>query len=142
MEQKASLNVEMPGVDFTDLARQTISAKLTEALTQYDDIAQSIIVAALESKVGSNGVKSRYPSDNKTPYIEWLTHDLIQKAVKTALQERVEALRPALNTAIEKQLKRSTNRIAKALTETFIARATKGYGVNVKVEAAMNYKDD
>ena len=80
MGDKASLNIEMPGVDFAGLAREAIAAKLTNALVGADDAIVKIVASAMERKVDGRGNVSGYNYENKTPYVEWLAEDLIRSA--------------------------------------------------------------
>lgn len=139
--QKASLNIEMPGVDFAGMAREAIAGKLTEALVGSDAAIQGIVAAALTSKVDSRGQTSQYPSDNKIPFVEWLAHDLIRKAALQAVQSKVETLRPAIAKQIEAQLSKNAKSIAVALTDSFIKQATQGHGVTMNLTAEMRSRD-
>ena len=138
---KSSLNIEMPGVDFAGMAREAIAAKLTEALLGADKAIISVVVAAMEQKVEGNGQPARYNDSRSPSYVEWLAQDLIRAATKSALADRVERLRPAIEAQIEKQLAKNTKSIAASLTEAFIKQATAGYGVNVNLTAEMRTRD-
>lgn len=138
---KASMNIEMPGVDFAGMARDAIAAKLTEALIGADDAITRVVVAAMEQKVEGNGQPSRYSDSRNPSYVEWLAQDLIRSATKKALGDRVEALRPALEKQIEKQLSKNVKSIAGSLTDAFIKQAAAGYGVNINMTAEMRVRD-
>lgn len=60
MTQKASLNIEMPGVDFAGMAREAIAAKLTESMIGSDDAIMKIVAAALTTKVNERGDADYY----------------------------------------------------------------------------------
>lgn len=138
---KASLNIEMPGVDFAGMAREAIAAKLTESLIGADDAIIKIVAAAMTQKVNEHGNVGNYSSENKIPYAEWIAQDLIRKSVKQVLADRVEKLRPVLEAQIETQLKKNTKSIAASLTNKFIEQATNGYGVVINMTAEMRVKD-
>lgn len=138
---KASLNIEMPGVDFGAMAREAIAAKLTESLIGADAAIQGIIADALTRKVDGRGQVSQYSSDNKIPYVEWLAQDLIRKAALDAVQAKVELLRPALAKQIESQLSKNVKSIATTLTDTFIKRAQEGHGVTMNLTAQITVRD-
>lgn len=139
--QKASLNIEMPGVDFAGMARDAIAAKLTESLIGADDAIIKIVVHAMTQKVSDRGIVSNYSHENKTSFVEWLAGDLIREATKTILQDRVAKLRPALEAQVEKQLAKNVKSIATSLTEAFIKQASNGYGVQINMTAQMLVKD-
>lgn len=138
MTSKASLNIEMPGVDFEGMAREAIAAKLTEAMIGADDQIIKIVAAAIATKVNERGAVDQYSYNNKTPYVEWLAQDLIRTATKDVLQKRVDALRPALESQVEKAISKNTKSIAASLTDAFIRQAANGYGVTINLTAEMN----
>lgn len=138
---KASLNIEMPGVDFAGMAREAIAAKITEAMVGAEAQIATIVAAAMAQKVDGRGMVHQYPSENKTSYIEWLAADLIRAATKEVLAKRVEALRPSLEKQIERELAKNTKSIAASLTQAFIRNAQNGYGVNITMTAEMRVKD-
>lgn len=141
MTNKASLNIEMPGVDFAGMAREAIAAKLTEALVGADDAIVKIVASALTTKVNERGNVDNYSYNNKTPFAEWLAEDLIRSATKEVLAKKVEALRPAIEQQVEKALQKNTKSIAVSLTESFIRNAAAGYGVVINMTAEMRTKD-
>lgn len=138
---KASLNIEMPGVDFGAMAREAIAAKLTESMMGADDMINKIVVAALTQKVNENGRVGQYSSENKTAFVEWVAQDLIREATKAVLKDRTEKLRPALEKQIEKELTKNTKSIAASLTNAFIKQAAAGYGVVINMTAEMRTRD-
>jgi hypothetical protein len=138
-QNKASLNIEMPGVDFAGMAREAIAAKLTESLVGADAAIQGIVAAALAEKVDNSGNKERYSGG--IPFVEWLARDLIRKAAIDAVTAKVEQLRPAITKQIEAQLSKNVKSIAMSLTDTFIKRAADGYGVTMNVTAEMRVRD-
>jgi hypothetical protein len=137
----ASLNIEMPGVDFVGMARSAIAAKLTEAMIGSDEAITKIVVAAMSEKVGGNGVVNRSSYENTIPYVEWLAQDLMRSAVKQVLATKVDALRPAIEAQVEKALAKNTKSIAAGLTDAFIKQATAGYGVVINMTAEMRVRD-
>lgn len=130
----SKLAVEIPGVDFTELARQTIAVHLTEALIGNDEAIRKIVVAALAHKVNERGVVGQ-SYENRTPFVEWLAQDLIRSATLDVLRTKVEQLRPAIEAAVETELKHSTTEIAKVLTESFIRLAGSQYAIKLDLKA-------
>ena len=137
MGDKASLNIDLPGVDFAGLAREAIAAKLTNALVGADDAITKIVATAMMMKVDDRGNVNNYSYENKTPYVEWLAQNLIRGAAMQALQARVETLRPAIEGLIEKQLSKNAKTIAITLSDNFIKQAKAGYGVVVNLTATI-----
>ena len=131
--------IEIPGVDFGALAKEVISVKLTEALATSENGIQKIVHAALGVRVqAENGQPPRYSSDVTVPWVEYVAADMVRRATKEVLQTRVEALKPAIEKAIEAEIKRSTKTIAKALVGAFTESASNGYRLSI----AMTYKAD
>ena len=141
MNQKASLNIEMPGVDFAGMAREAIAAKLTESMVGADDMISKIVAAALTQKVNEHGRVGQYSSENKTAFVEWIAQDLIREATRAVLKDRVEKMRPALEKQIERELLKNTKSIAASLTEAFMKQASAGYGIVINMTAHMRVKD-
>ena len=137
----ASLNIEMPGVDFAGMAREAIAAKLTEAMIGSDDAIAKIVATAMGQKVNDRGQVDSYSYNNKTAFVEWLAQDLMREATKQVLMAKVASLRPAIEAHVEKALAKNTKSIATALTESFIRQAANGYGVTINMTAEMRVKD-
>jgi len=133
MSNNANMQIQIPGVDFSQMAREAIALKLTEALVGADDIIQKIVVSAMTHKVDDKGQTSQYASYNTTPFVEWLAQDLIRKATLEVLAKRVESMRPMIEKAVEAELKRSTKAAAKALTGAFVERAGSSYGLTCDI---------
>ncbi|TGP34042.1 hypothetical protein EN875_012390 [Mesorhizobium sp. M2D.F.Ca.ET.232.01.1.1] len=131
----------MPGVDFGEMARQAISAKLTEALVGADDAIIKIVATAMATKVNDHGNVSSSSYDNKTPYAEWLAGSLIREATKSVMAAKVAQLRPAIEAQVEKALTKNTRSIAVSLTDNFIKQAAAGYGVVINMTAEMRVRD-
>ncbi len=132
-EPAASMKIDIPGVDFAGLARTAIAARLTEALVGADDAIRKIVGAALTQKVNGQGKIGQYGSDNTTPYVEWAAGELVRQAALQVLQTKVEALRPAIERAVEAALRHNTKAIAQALTGAFITASKDHYAVSVHV---------
>lgn len=127
--------IQIPGVNFEALAQQVIAAKVTEALTTGSrEAVQNLVVAALTRKVTENGSEPRYSYDAKVPWVEYVAGDLIQKATKEVLAERIEEMKPAIRKMVEAELKRNTKSIASALVDSYAAEAKNGYRLSVAVQ--------
>ena len=138
MMADAKLNIDLPGVNFEQMAREAISVKLTEALIGSDDAIMKIVVAAMSQKVSERGHVSNSSYENKTPFVEWLAQDLIRGAALNVVKAKVETLRPAIEKAVEAALNKNTKSIARTLTESFISSCKSGYGVKIELAASFN----
>lgn len=141
MNQKSSLSIEMPGVDFTAMAKEAIAVKLTESMLGSEEIISKVVFSALEQKVNDQGKVDQYQSSNRIPFVEWVAQDLIREATKSVIKDRVDKLRPLLEKQIEKELSKNVKSIATSLSEHFIKQAQSGYGVTVNMTAQINYRD-
>lgn len=128
----ASMKIDIPGVNFEEMAREAIAARLTEALVGANDSITKIVAAALSQKVNDKGVVgSSY--ENRIPFVEWLAHDLIRQTVVEVLKAKIDAMRPSLQKAIEAELKNTVKGTAKALVNAFASQATSTWGLKVEV---------
>jgi Zn-dependent oligopeptidase len=131
--QQASMSIALPGVDFGEMARQAIAVKLTEALVGADQSIIGIVAAAMDRKVSPENGNVGASYQNTIPYVEWLAQDLIRKAALDALVKKVEALKPQIEAAIEKQLLKDRKRIASVLAQGFLEAAQSKYYVKVNI---------
>lgn len=126
--------IELPGVDFGALAKEVIAVKLTEALATSEKGLTQIVHAALGVRVNAeNGQPPRYSSDPAVPWVEYVAADLIRSATKEVLKQKVDSMRPAIEKAVEAELKRATKTIAVALVEAYANEAKAGYRVSVNM---------
>lgn len=133
MSENPSLKIDIPGVDFALLARQAIAAKLTEALVGADDVIQRIVVGAMERKVNEHGNVPTHSYDAKLPYIEWLAEDLLRKVTLDVLKTKIESMRPALEKAVEAELRRSAKASARVLASAIAQQAASAYGFTAEI---------
>lgn len=138
---QASMKIDLPGVNFEQMAREAIAAHLTEALVGADETVKKIVVAAMTQKVNEKGHRDNYDYNNKYSFVEWMAQDLIRQATLDVLKTKVEALRPAIEKAVESELKRSVKEASKALTESFISTARHGYGITVNLGVAFKARE-
>ena len=132
-------SIEIPGVDFAELARQVIAVKLTEALSLSPEGMQQLVLSAMTHKVRSeDGQQPRYHGEHTVTWVEYVAGDLIRKATKEALAEKVDEMRPKIKAAVEAQLKRQTSTIAAALVDTYAQEAKNGYRLSVSMQFQKN----
>lgn len=117
-DKNSKVEIGIPGVDFAQMAREAIAGQLTQAMAATPEMIQRIVAAALTQKVDSEGkARSGYNSDKS--FIEWVTEDMIRKAVIEMFAARVNALRPEIERAVAAEMKRSAPAIAKALVAAY-----------------------
>ena len=91
------------------------------------------MATALTQKVNQEGQRPTYAQQTDISFIEWVAGDLIRQAARRALDTKVEALRPAIERAVEEALRASIKPAAKALTQTFIDAAKNRYSMVVNL---------
>lgn len=132
-DNNATMKIDIPGVDFGQLARQAIAVRLTETMIGADDAIRKIVVAAMEQKVNDHGQVPQRSYEEKLPFIEWLAQDLMRKVTLDVLKAKIESLRPVLEKAIEVELKRSAHASAKVLAAALTKQAASGYGFTAEI---------
>jgi len=133
MNAPASLQVQVPGVDFAGLAREAIAAKITEALLGAESVVPKIVAAAIGTKVNKHGTVSNYSYENDTPYVEWLFQDLIRKVTKEIVTAKIESMKPDLEKMVETTLRKSVGPVSRALVDGFVNRAKNAYSIEVGI---------
>lgn len=114
----SKVEIGIPGVDFAQMAREAIAGQLTQAMAATPAMIQRIVAAALTQKVDSEGrPRNGYGSDKS--FIEWTCEDLIRRAVIEMFKARLEELRPEIEEAVAREMKKSAPALAKALTKSY-----------------------
>ena len=133
MADKSTLSVEVPGVDFRELAREAIATRLTEAFLGHEDLIRKIVVAAMERKVNDRGEVPQRSYEEKLPFVEWLAEDMLRKATIEVLRAKIDSLRPIIEKEVEAALKRGAKASAKVLAESLARQAASGYGFSAEI---------
>lgn len=135
-DQKQAATITVPGVDFAEMARAVVAAKIAEGLAVGNQEAvQSLVMAALTTQVTrEHGNKPQSYERDTVSWVEYVAGDLIRTETKKALADHVNELRPAIQKAVAAELKRNTNGIAKALVSAYAAEAASGYRVKVSMQ--------
>lgn len=129
-KDNGKLEIGIPGVDFAQMAREAIAGQLTQAMAATPEMIQRIVAAALTQKVDSEGrARSGYGSDKS--FIEWVTEDIVRKAVIEMFKVRVEELRPEIERAVAAEMKRSAPAIAKALVASYAENVSHSWTTQV-----------
>ena len=125
-----------------DLVKPIIEAKIQQAIAEGLNSSNQMIEAVasriLTTKVSVDGTKSRYSSDNKYTYMEYLSQDIITTAAKAALAEWVETRKKEIKECLYKQmsLKKNANILVQAVMNGLV-ESTK-----CKYRFSMNIKKD
>ena len=143
MGDTKSGTISISGVDFAEMARQVVAVKVAEALAVGSDGAvQQLVLAALTRKVdATNGSDNPRSYASTSTWVEWVAGDMIQRATKEVLAERVAEMRPMLKKLVEAELKRSAKTMAAALVDTYAHEAKSGYRIGVNVAFTKHDRD-
>ena len=80
MAENPNNTIALPGVDFTELAKQAISAHILKGFASSPELITQIVAGALTRKVNSEGKVDSYPHHNTHSFLQFVTEDLIRKA--------------------------------------------------------------
>lgn len=87
------------------IIEEKMKAAIVEALGSGKEIIEQVVDRILKDKVGSDGQKSRYDSDNKYTFIDMTLRNAIQESCKESLKEFVAQYKEQIKAEIERQLK-------------------------------------
>lgn len=127
----SKVEIQVPGVDFAQMAREAIAGQLTAAMVASPAMIQKIVAAALTQKVDSEGhARNGYGGDKS--YVEWVCENMIREAVVDLMGKELERMRPDLEKAVVTEIRRSAPTIAKALVKSYGENV--GHNWSTKVE--------
>ena len=109
------------------IIRDQIAAAVVAQLGNTDELVRKMVHLALTQKVGSEGVPAQYSSDNRYDFVEAVAAKTIRDAARSAIQQLVEAQAPAIQKAIETELKRAPKQTAAAIISAFVDSAKNPY---------------
>ena len=118
-ENMVKLNIDKELVS-TIMTKQ-IQAVIASSIGDPEEFITGVVKMALRQKVDENGKVSRYSSDNKCDFLDFLTADTVRKAAKELLEEWLIEKKDVLKEVLKKELdKKSThNKMIKAFVDTF-----------------------
>jgi len=112
--------------------KQAVSTAIASALGDGTNLIEGAVSSALAIKVGSNGQVSKYSSDNRYLLVEVLARNKIAEVARETINEMAEQMRPAIKSAIQRQLKAKHQTIAKALVDGMIESLTSKWTTTIK----------
>lgn len=126
--------IQIPGVDFTALAREAIAHQVTKALVGSEAFVTTTIAEALARKVDSEGKYTNNRGYNELPFVQWVAEDLVRAAVRKAIAAKIDEMRPEIESAVSKALRAQAGVMAKSMVEAMTANMKDGgrWGVNVE----------
>jgi hypothetical protein len=133
--ENSKVEIGIPGVDFAQMAREAIAGQLTQAMAATPAMIQRIVATALTQKVDSEGrARNGYSSDKS--FIEWVTEDLIRKAVVEMFKTRLDEMRPDIEAAVAREMKKQAPAIAQALTKSYVENVSHQWTTTVNFTVA------
>ena len=126
--------IQIPGVDFTQLAREAIAHQITKAMVGADDLVNATIADALARKVDTEGRPSNRGYGSEVPFIQWVAEDLVRSAVRKAMAAKVEEMRPGIEAAVAKALKNQAGVLAQGMIDAMTEHVKGGAAWTMNVE--------
>ena len=114
------------------IVRDQIATAVASALGNQDDIIKKMVEMALRQKVNSEGKIENYDNYNKYDFVEVVAANAIREAAKEALKKAVEAKKPEIQAAVERELSKKPAQMACAIMKAFIDGVSSGYTINAE----------
>ena len=125
--------IQIPGVDFAELAREAVAHQITKSMVGADDMVNKIVASALARKVNDKGIIGQYSSENTIPFVVWMAEDMIRASVRTVLVSKLAVMQPQIEREVERSLRACVKDIAKSATATLLKTATESSAWAIKV---------
>ena len=114
------------------LIHKVLEEKIAEAIgvtiVDKERVLDAMIQKMMNMRVDEKGQPSSYSSAKS--YVQWASEDVMRQAVKKALDKVFAAQQERIEALIERQLKASSNKLAKALV----------YGLEQSLKSSWNTK--
>lgn len=116
------------------IIRDHIAAAVVAALGNTDELIRQMVVLALKVKVQADGSISQYSSYNSFDFIEAVSGKAIREAATKAILEIVENQKPAIQAAIEDELRRAPKKTAASIISAFCQSAGSNYRITANFQ--------
>lgn len=123
----------------TPIIQEQIRAAVVNQLGKTNELLETIVDAALNYKVNSDGKVSKYSSDNEHNWLEVICVKSIQSAAKEAIDEYLLNNKSKLKDSIKKVISKNSNKISIAFVDVMIEQAKSEYG-GFDIELKINKK--
>jgi hypothetical protein len=120
------------------IIRDQIAAAVVTQLGNTDELIRRMVHLALTVKTQSDGTISKYSSDNRYDFVEAISAKAIREAAQSAVQKIVEDQKPAIQAAIEAELKRAPKKTAAAIIDGFVEGAKHPYKLTCNFQFSPN----
>jgi len=120
------------------IIRDQIAAAVVAQLGNTDDLVKRMVHLALTHKVNADGVVGQYSSENRFDFVEAISAKAIRAAAVAAVTKIVEEQKPAIQAAIEAELKKSPKKTAAAVIDAFVEGAKNPYRLTCNFQFSPN----
>lgn len=131
-QEQASVNI--PKDLLEPIIRQHIAAGVVAAIGDPARLIQGVVERAVKTKVDNEGKVSDSSYCNSHDLIEVVCRNTIIRATKAAIENFIAKQEPLIVAAVEKELRKSTSKFAKALVDGFVTSAKQRWNVDCKFE--------
>jgi len=119
-----NVSISMPDELVRPIIEAKVAAAVAAAIGNSDEIIQSMVSAAMNSKVSSDGKVSDYSHYNTFTFLDILCKQAIQDYARAALKKWLEDSKPKIEAAIKKHLDKKTNELAAHTVQAMIDRTS------------------
>lgn len=136
MAEQASVNI--PKDLLEPIIRQHIAAGVVSAIGDPSRLIAAVVERAIKTKVDNEGKVSDSSYCNNYDLIEVVSRNAIVKAARKAIENYIAEQEPLIVAAVEKELKRSTGKFAKALVDGFVSSTKQRWDLKCEFIANRN----
>lgn len=134
--ENSKIAVELPGVDFAEMAKQAIAGQLISAMTATPAMIQAIVAKALTQTVDTEGKPRSGGYSSDKPYVQWVAEDMIRKCALDAMLVEFEKMKPEIEKAVKSEIRKSAPAIAKAVCAAYLNADQTRYHTTVEFKVA------
>lgn len=116
-----------------------IAAAIAEQMGGAESLVETMVSAALNVGVNSDGKHTGRNYDDKYTFLEAVCGKAIREAAQTAVIRLVEENKPTIEKAVTDQLARAPKKTAAAIVAAFVESTSNKYAV--KCDFSFNVKD-
>lgn len=127
----SSLNITVDQSLVAPIVEAQIQAAIVRELGAQGQLIEDLVAAALNDKVGYDGRKAQYASDNKYNLVALLVQKKIQEAAREALGQYLDEHKAAVRDAVIKTVEQNKDAMVQAFVSSITKAADPGWGITV-----------
>ena len=132
------VSMQIDGKTVEAIINANLQAAVLAQFTANPNLIETIVKAAIKTKVDADGKVNTYDSYNRHSLVEVLSSHAIRDAAKVAIAQWVEENKPAILTAIKKQL--NTSKVD--LIKRFVDAAERSMAPEFRIECNLKLSTD